>query len=78
MLSIMGNYGHARLSSEEYAEMERDVTQTPQQIADKRLPGPFSLYSYLQYVPNPQHLGRRDHLNACISDVADWDNCGIC
>ena len=27
---------------------------------------------------NPEHLGRRDHLNPCINDVADWYNCGIC
>ena len=39
----MGNYGHTRLSSEEYAEKERDVTLTSQDIADQRLPGPFSL-----------------------------------
>ena len=53
----MGNYGHPRLSSEEYAEKERDGTLTPQEIADQRLPGPFSLYSYLQHVLTPNTLG---------------------
>ena len=52
-LSIMGNNGHTRLSSEEYAEKERDGTQTPQEIADERLQGPFSLSSYLQHVLTP-------------------------
>ena len=46
----MGNYGHARLSSEEYVEREKDGTLTPQEIVEQRLPGPFSLYSYLQHV----------------------------
>ena len=51
-LSIKGNYGHARLSSEEYAEKERDGTLTPQDTTDQRLPGLFCLYSYLQHVLN--------------------------
>ena len=56
-LSIMGNYGHGRLSSEESAEKERDGTLTPQDIADQRLPGPFSLCSYLQHVLTPDTWG---------------------
>ena len=51
---------------------------TPQEIADKRLPGPFGLYSYLQHVLIPDTWGRRDNLNPCINDVADGDNCSIC
>ena len=30
---------------------------TPQEIADKRLPGPFGLYSYLQHVLIPDTWG---------------------
>ena len=56
-LSIMQNYGHARLASEEYAEKERYGTLTPQEIADKRLPCPFSLYFYLQHVLTPNTWG---------------------
>ena len=77
-LSIMGSYGHARLSSEKHAEKERDKTVTPQVIADHRLAGRFSLFSYLHHVLTSQHLGRRDHLNPYINDLVDWDNYGIC
>ena len=61
-LSIMGNYGHAKLSSKEYAEKERDGTLTPQEIADQRLPGPFSLYPYMQHVVTP-NTREENHLN---------------
>ena len=39
-LSVMGNYGHVRLCSEEYMEKERDGSLTSQEKADQRLPGP--------------------------------------
>ena len=56
-LSIKGNYGHARLFFKEYAEKERDGTLTPPDIADQKLPGHFSLYSYLHHVLTPNTWG---------------------
>ena len=53
----MENYELARLSSEEYAEKERDGTLTPQEIAVQQLLGPFNLYSYLQHVLTPNTWG---------------------
>ena len=57
ILSIMGNYGHVRLSSEEYVEKEKDGTLTPQDIADQRLSGSFILYVYLQHILTPSTWG---------------------
>ena len=53
----MGNYRHAKLSSKEYTEKERDETLTPQEIANQRLQGPLSVYFYLQHVITPNTWG---------------------
>ena len=49
-LSITGNYVHVRLSAEEIATKEKDGTLSPQEAADYRMPDPFSLFSYLEYL----------------------------
>ena len=46
------NYGHLRLSSDEYRPNQTDGTLTHQQIQDYNEPGPFSLVGYLQQLLN--------------------------
>ena len=75
---IMGNYGHTRLSSEEYAQKERDGILTPQGIADQRCSGPFSLYFYLQHVLIPSIWGEEIIITPVSMIWQIGDKCGIC
>ena len=57
MVHISGNYGHLRLSSDEYRVKQADGTLTQQQIQDYNEPGPFSIVGYLQQLLNRTFLG---------------------
>lgn len=54
---IQGNYGHTRLSKEEYLAKKAAKTLTRQEKLEYHIPGPFSYASYLQYISTPGNWG---------------------
>ena len=54
---IRGNYGHVRLSSEEYNCKSADGTITQTEIDDYLCPGPYSFMTYLQALLAPDFWG---------------------
>ena len=55
--SIKGNYGHLRLTPEEYAAKESDGTLTDLEREDYNAPGPFSVIQYLEQLARPSFFG---------------------
>ena len=55
--SIKGNYGHLRLTPEEYAAKESDGTLTDLEREDYNAPGPFSVILYLEQLARPSFFG---------------------
>ena len=55
-LSIAGNYGHIRLSREQYEDLRARDLLTPQQ-RDYNEPGPFSVIAYLENLLKPNFYG---------------------
>ena len=43
-------YGHSKLSQEEYLKKTQDGTITPAEVEDFSLPGPFSFQSFLKFI----------------------------
>ena len=54
---LRGNYGHVRLSKEEYDRRTRDKTITDVEREDYLCPGPFCLTSYLETLSKPSFWG---------------------
>ena len=50
-------YGHSKLTQEEYLKKTEDGTITPAEIEDFSLPGPFSFQSFLKYLIEPTTWG---------------------
>ena len=57
--SIAGNYGHIRLSREQYEDLRARDLLTPQQREDYNEPGPFSVITYLENLLKPNFYGKR-------------------
>ena len=55
--SIKGNYGHLRLTPEEYAAKESDGTLTDLEREDYSAPGPFFVIQYLEQLARPGFFG---------------------
>ena len=56
---LRGNYGHVRLSKEEYERKTRDKTITDIEREDYLCPGPFCFISYLESLSKPFFSQRR-------------------
>ena len=54
---IRGNYGHLRLSKEQYEKKCADNTLTDGEREDYLTPGPFSFATYLHALLNPRFWG---------------------
>ena len=54
---LRGNYGHVRLSKEEYERKTRDKTITDVEREDYLCPGPFCFISYLESLSKPSFWG---------------------
>ena len=76
-LSIMGSYGHVRLSSEEYAEKGERLDSDSIRDSRPQIARPLQSVFLSAACSNAQNMGRRDQCSPSINEVADWDNCGI-
>ena len=56
-LSIAENYGHIRLSREQYEDLLARDALTPQQREEYNEPGPFSVIAYLENLLKPNFYG---------------------
>ena len=56
-VSISGNYGHLRLSEEEFNRKRAEGTLTDQEKEEYEEPGPFSIASYLEALLRPSFYG---------------------
>ena len=54
---IRGNYGHLRLSKQQYEKKCADNTLTDEEREDYLTPGPFSFATYLHALLNPRFWG---------------------
>ena len=50
-------YGHSRLSQEDYLKKTQDGTITPSEVENYTLPGPFSFQSFLKFMIEPNTWG---------------------
>ena len=55
--SIYGIYGHKRMSEEELSKKELAGDISASDAAEQRMPGPHSMYSYLESMLNPKTWG---------------------
>ena len=56
-VAISGNYGHLRLTPDEYNRKKADGTITDQEEGEYEEPGPFSIASYLEALLKPSFYG---------------------
>ena len=56
-VAISGNYGHLRLTPDEYNRKKADGTITDQEKEEYEEPGPFSIASYLESLLKPSFYG---------------------
>ena len=54
---IRFEYGHPRLTSQQYIKGMEKGTLTEGQISDYQMPGPFSFVTYLRYIIEPSSWG---------------------
>ena len=58
-VSISGNYGHLRLSEEEYNRKRADGTLTDQEKEEYEEPGPFPLPHTWKLFSGPPSMGKK-------------------
>ena len=61
-VAISGNYGHLRLTPDEYYRKMAEVTITDQEKEEYEEPGPFSIASYLEALLKPTFYGEELYL----------------
>ena len=67
---LRGNYGHIRLSKEDYDKKTREKTITDVEREDYLCLGPFCFVFYLEALSKPAFWGGGDGHNSPINDVA--------
>ena len=75
---IKFEYGHNRLTNEQYQKGMEDGTLTEGEIVDYQVPGPFSFVGYLKYILNDTTWGGLWPPDIDRHDVATLHNCGEC
>ena len=65
-VAISGNYGHLRLTPDEYNRKLAEGTITDQEKEEYEEPGPFSIASYLEALLKPSFYGEE----LCLSIIS--------